>query len=90
MSEMTDIAIVVVQKGFNSYKDLALWTKKNVKTYTTQGGEYTYFESICALYQLHFGLSEEEAKRLVDLMCKMGFWSYAWAPATPQMCYFEI
>jgi hypothetical protein len=61
-----------------------------VKTYTTQGGEYTYFESICALYELHFGLSKEEAERLAILLGKMGFWSVKFDPEGYSRCYFKI
>jgi hypothetical protein len=64
-----------------------------VKTYTTQGGEYTYFESICALYELHFGLSKEEAERLAILLGKMGFWSVKFNEFDPEgysHCYFKI
>jgi hypothetical protein len=28
MPEKADIAIIIVQRGFGSYRDLALWTKK--------------------------------------------------------------
>jgi len=95
MPEKADIAIIIVQKGFGNYRDLALWTKQNVYIFADEhNNKYTYFGAICALYELHFGLSKEEAKRLAILLSKLGFWygvSYDENnPGYYTKCYFRV
>jgi hypothetical protein len=71
---MAELITIIQRAGFDSYKDLVKWTKKQLNTRVIKDRrEAVYQSEIVSLYIHHFDLEKNEALELYDALLGMGF-----------------
>jgi hypothetical protein len=70
---MAELITIIQRAGFDSYKDLLRWTKKQLNTRVIKDEkEAVYKSEIVSLYTRHFHLEKKKAVDLYDALLGMG------------------